>query len=467
MRLDRLLADVEVLDVRGDPANTEVLSVTHDHDAAGPGTLYCCLPGARTDGHLFANAVVEKGATALLCQRVLEADATQVLVADARAAMAPIAAAFHGHPSRHLDVIGITGTNGKTTTALLVQACLTAAGRPTGLVGTMTNARTTPEATDLQALLARELRDGRQAVAIEVSSVALVQHRVDATRFAVSAFTHLSADELGFHGSVDAYFDAKAMLFEAGRTERAVVNADDEFGQRLLQRISIPAEGYTLADARGLVLTEDGSTFTWAGQPVHLRLPGIYNVANALAAATVARQLGVGPAVVAAALSAVEPVAGHGERIVAGQPFTVIVDFAHTGGAIAAVLQDARRVADDGRVIVVFGSGGDRDRSRRALMGAAAATNADLAIVTSDNPRTEDPDRIIAHIVDGMAEGGAQVVVEPDRAAAIRTAIDVASAGDVIVIAGKGHETGQVVGTEVVPFDDRAVVRELLGRMSW
>ncbi|HEX2849183.1 MAG TPA: Mur ligase family protein, partial [Acidimicrobiales bacterium] len=284
MRLDHLLDDVEVLDLHGDPA-TEVVDVTHDSAAVVPGSLFCCVPGHRVDGHDFAPAAVERGASALLCERVLPVDVPQVVVADARAAMAPAAASFWGHPSRSLDVVGITGTNGKTTTALLVQACLRGAGRPTEVIGTMTGARTTPEAPDLQRTLAGFRDRGIAAVAMEVSSVGLAQRRVDAVWFAAGVFTNLSPDELAFHGSVEAYFEAKASLFAADRCAVAVVNADDEFGRRILERAALPLRTFSLADAKDLELERGRASFTWRGRRTRLALDGAYNVENALAAA--------------------------------------------------------------------------------------------------------------------------------------------------------------------------------------
>ncbi len=462
MRLDRLLDDVEVLDLRGSPA-TEVLDVTYDSTATGPGSLFCCLRGGRVDGHDFAGRAVEAGASALLCERPLALDVAQVVVADARAAMAPAAAALWGDPSRELAVVGITGTNGKTTTALLVQACLRAAGRATEVIGTMTGARTTPEAPDLQRLLAAARDRGEAAVALEVSSVGLAQHRVDAVWFTAGVFTNLSPDELAFHGSVEAYFEAKASLFDPARCAVGVVNEGDEWGRRIIDRGGLALRPFSLADAEGLTLGPGRSSFVWRGQRIELALEGAYNVENALAAATAVAELGVDEATIAAGLGGFEAVDGHGEDVDAGQPFRVVVDFAHTAGALAAVLDSVRASAEPGaRVLVVFGCGGDRDPNRRPLMGAAAAAHADVVVVTSDNPRTEDPVRIVEQVADG-ARRARELLVEPDRRAAIGLALDAARPGDVVVIAGKGHETGQVIGDQTIPFDDREVARALLG----
>jgi len=465
LRLTRLLGAIPTLDVRGDVESVEVADVTHDSNDVRPGALFCCLTGAHHDGHGFAAAAVDAGAVALLVERPVEVDPAvpQVVVADARAAMAPLASEVHGNPSRTLQVVGVTGTNGKTTTTYLVRAVLEAAGRPTGVLGTMSGSRTTPEAPALQRTLAGFVRDGRMAAAIEVSSMGLVQQRVDATWFSAAIFTNLSQDHLDDHGTMEAYFEAKATLFRADRAAVGVINADDEHGRILLERGGLPLRPFSMRDAGDLELGVGHATFRWDGELVRLPLDGAYNVANALAAATAARELGVGAAEVAAGLSSVGVVTGHGEAVDAGQDFRVVVDYAHTPLALESVLQAARQAAGErGRVIAVFGCGGRRDPSKRAPMGRAASSVADVVIVTSDNPRDEDPEVIIGAVVEG-ATGGAQVIVEPDRRAAIAAAFHRASAGDVVVIAGKGHETGQEIGGHVLPFDDKAVALELLG----
>ncbi len=467
MRLARLLDVVPALEVRGDAEAIDIADVTHDSASVRLGSLFCCVPGAHRDGHDFAAGAVAAGAVALLVERPVDLDPSssvpQVVVPDARAAMAPLAAEVHGRPSRTLHVVGVTGTNGKTTTTYLLRAVLEAGGRPTGVLGTMSGSRTTPEAPDLQRTLATFVEEGKVAAAIEVSSMGLVQRRVDATWFSVAIFTNLSQDHLDDHGTMAAYFEAKASLFTPERTAVGVVNADDEHGRILLDRAPVRMRPYTMADAADLELGVGSSTFRWDGVRVRLPLDGAYNVSNALAAATAARELGVTADQVAEGLSSVGVVAGHGEAVDAGQDFRVVVDYAHTPMALTAVLQAARQAAGErGRVLAVFGCGGHRDPSKRGPMGWAASCEADVVVVTSDNPRDEDPDAIIAAVVDG-ATGGAQVLVDGDRRAAIATAFSRASAGDVVVIAGKGHETGQAVGDRVLPFDDRAVALELLG----
>jgi UDP-N-acetylmuramoyl-L-alanyl-D-glutamate--2,6-diaminopimelate ligase len=456
LRLDQLVDTVEVLDVRGDLATADITDVTHDSRAVRPGALFCCIRGDRVDGHDLAAVAVAAGGAALLCERFVEAAVPQVRVAAVRPVMGTVAAACHGHPSQVLDVVGVTGTNGKTTTTLMLRAVLEADGRPTGFIGTLTGARTTPEATDLQRQLRALVDDGRKAAAIEVSSVGLAQHRLVGTRFAAGVFTNLSPDELRFHGTMEDYFAAKASLFERERCEVGIVNGDDEWGRRLLASAGIRTVPFSIADAEG----RQGSHFRWRGAQVDLPLEGEFNVMNALAAATAAAELGVSPAVAADALSRFEPAPGYGTEVDAGQSFRVLVDFAHTGGALRSVLQ-AVRPEDGGRVIVVFGCGGDRDPTRRQLMGEAASAEADVIVVTSDNPRTEDPMAIIDAVVAGVGEHAA-LHVEPDRRAAIALAVGEAREGDVVVIAGKGHETGQIVGDQVLPFDDHEVALELL-----
>ncbi len=468
MQLDHLLDGVEVLDVSGDPAAVDVTGVTHDSRAVTAGALFCCVPGSVVDGHDFAGPAVDAGATALLVERRLGVDgrAVQVVVGDVRSTMAAVAARFWGAPSRAMSVVGVTGTNGKTTVTAMLQAVLSAAGRRCEVIGTLTGARTTPESTELQAQLAGFRDDGVDAVAMEVSSHALELHRVDGTWFSVAVFTNLGRDHLDFHRTEEAYFRAKARLFEPERCARAVVNRDDAHGRLLLDAARVPTVAYSLGDASDVAVGAAGSTFTWAGQRVELRVGGMFNVSNALAAATAARELGIDAATIAAGLSSAPPVPGRFEPVDAGQAFTVVVDYAHTPDGLEQVLRAARAAVsgrDRGRVLVVFGCGGDRDRSTRPVMGDVAVRLADRAWLTSDNPRSEDPLAIIDEVVTGVRDADRdRLVVEPDRRAAIASAVRDALPSDVVVIAGKGHETGQIVGEVTLPFDDRAVAREVL-----
>ena len=465
MLLDQLLGGVEVLDVRGDPNSTDVAAITHDSRAVVPGSLFCCVPGAHVDGHEFAADAVAAGAVALLDERVVALEVTQVVVPEARAAMAPVAAAFFGHPSRDLQVVGVTGTNGKTTTVHLLGAIFEAAGKRAGAIGTLTGERTTPEAPELQAQLASFRREGATAVAMEVSSHALALHRADAVWFSVAVFTNLSQDHLDFHETMEEYFAAKVRLFDPARAAVGVVNVDDPHGRLLFESAPVPMVPYSLADAQDLRVGPTMSTFRWRGGDVRLGLGGRVNVANALAAATAAHELGIGSLDVARGLSSAGPVPGRYEAIDAGQPFAVLVDYAHTPDGLEQVLRSVRETVR-GRVLVVFGAGGDRDREKRPAMGEVATRLADEAVLTSDNPRSEDPASII-DAVRGGAHTAGLLHIEPDRRTAISYAMSRAVGGDVVVIAGKGHETTQQFADKAVPFDDRAVARDELARMGW
>ena len=469
MRLDDLLTELEITEWRGD-ASAEVTSVVQDASAAAPGALFCCIRGRRSDGHDFAPAAVERGATAILCERFVDVPASvaQLRVADARAASGPAAAAVLGHPSRGMTVVGITGTNGKTTTAHLISSVMRTAGRETGIIGTLWGGGpgappTTPDAPALQQRFADLKRNGADAVVMEVSSHALHQHRVDGTRFTCSVFTGLTQDHLDYHSTMEEYFEAKAFLFRPELSERGVVNADDPYGRRLLDSGAIPLTPYSMSDGGDVTVGATSSEFDWRGERVRLPLGGDFNVSNAIAAATVCELIGLTPREIAQGLAASGAVRGRFEPVDAGQGFSVIVDYAHTPDGLEQVLGAVRAAAGEGRVIAVFGCGGDKDRAKRPLMGAAAARLADIPIVTSDNPRSEDPQAIIDEIVAGAP--GADFVVEPDRRSAIAEALRIARTGDVVVIAGKGHETTQVIGDRELPFDDREVALELLERM--
>jgi len=462
VRLDELRAELPVAAVAGDPW-VEVTSVAHDSRVVAPGALFCCVVGARTDGHDHARAAVEAGATALLCERPLGLGVPEVLVGDVRSTMGPAAAAVYGHPSRALEVVGVTGTNGKTTVTHLLRSILETAGRPTAVIGTLSGTRTTPEAPELQAELARLRATGTAAVAAEVSSHALAQHRVDGTRFVVGVFTNLTRDHLDFHDSMEDYFDAKARLFEPGRSEVAVVNVDDPHGQLLLDSARIPTRPYSLAEVTDLQVGVAASTASWRGERFDVPLGGRFNVSNALAAATAALELGLNPPTIVAGVAATPPVPGRFEVVAPSGGPVVVVDYAHTPDGLAQLLA-ATRSTSGGRLTVVFGCGGDRDREKRPQMGEVAARLADRVVVTSDNPRSEEPLAIIGAVVAG-ATGPAEVLVEPDRRGAIALALGAAVEGDVVVVAGKGHETTQTVGTCARAFDDRLVVREELARL--
>lgn len=471
MPLTRLLDDsgIEVAEVRGDAGGAEVDAVDFDSRAVRAGSLFCCVPGAVTDGHAYAEQAVRAGATALLVDHLVDLPgeldrAVQVRVAPGgvRPAMAHLAAAFWGDPSRDLVMAGITGTNGKTTAAHLVRSILDAAGMPTGVIGTLGGERTTPEAPTLQGLLAGLLGEGRRAVAMEVSSHALTQHRVDGVHYDVAAFTNLSHDHLDHHHSMEEYFAAKASLFTPEHTALAVVNVDDPWGERLAHQIAdVPVHVVRRSDAADITLSVGSSTFRWRGHEMTLPLTGAFNVDNALLAATVATSLGADEEAVVAGLAAAPAVPGRMEVVTPGPPFALLVDFAHTPAGLRVALSSARRLAEAGRVVCVFGCGGDRDADKRPLMGEVSSRLADVTVLTSDNPRSEDPGEIIRQVEAGI-DAGTELVVEPDRAAAIAIAVDLARPGDVVVVAGKGHETTQVVAGVALPFDDRQVARQVL-----
>ncbi|HEV2311131.1 MAG TPA: UDP-N-acetylmuramoyl-L-alanyl-D-glutamate--2,6-diaminopimelate ligase [Acidimicrobiia bacterium] len=488
MQLRELLTDVDVIDVRGD-ASVDVRALAHDSRHVDPGACFACIVGAKADGHRYAPAAVEAGAVALLVERRLGLTVPEAQVADVRRALGPAAARLHGFPSQAMRCLAVTGTNGKTTTTHLLAAISTAAGEPAGVVGTV-GARigaqplplehTTPEAPELQALLARMRDEGVRTVAMEVSSHALAQHRVDGTRFAVSCFTNLSRDHLDYHGSLDDYFEAKARLFAPSFTAAATVNVDDARGPELVRRCraaGVPVTTFALAAPADVTATDvvgdrQGGRFTivepdGTRTPARTPLLGTLNVANALAAAVTARAAGFDLGAIVAGLAAAPAVPGRLERVVAGQPFEVLVDYAHTPDALAAALVAARELAGANRVIVVFGAGGDRDAEKRPLMGDAAARHADLVIVTNDNPRSEDPAAIADAVLAGTAGATAATRLELDRRAAIEEGLDAARPGDVVLIAGKGHETEQRFADRTIGFDDRAVVRQALGSRQW
>jgi UDP-N-acetylmuramoyl-L-alanyl-D-glutamate--2,6-diaminopimelate ligase len=489
VRLHELLADVDVVEHVGDQ-NVEIMSVVHDSARVTRGACFCCIRGARADGHDFAPDAVARGATALLVERVLPLDVSQARVASVRRALGSVSATFFGHPSEAMRCLGVTGTNGKTTTTILLDAIATAAGERTGVVGTVgariagtavALERTTPEASELQELFARMRDDGVTTVSMEVSSHALAQHRVDGTRFTAACFTNLSTEHLDFHRSLDAYFEAKASLFDPARTRAAAVNVDDPYGVELARRCAcaqLPLTRFAVADHTADVYAEDvraragGTSFvivhagSGARAPVTLSLAGTFNVSNALAAGATALAAGFELDAVVAGLSTPVTVPGRMERVGHGAPFTVLVDYAHTPVALEHALAGARELCEDGRVIVVFGCGGDRDREKRPLMGEAAAQGADFVVVTSDNPRSEDPAAIVEDVRPGLRHG-APYTLELDRREAIRLALEHAGPGDVVVVAGKGHETTQTIGARVVPFDDRVVASEELERLGW
>jgi UDP-N-acetylmuramoyl-L-alanyl-D-glutamate--2,6-diaminopimelate ligase len=468
-----------------------VSGVSYDSRAVQPGDLFFCVPGNVTDGHEYAGAAAEAGAAALCVERPTNTGLPELRVADARMAMATLSAAFFGNPADHLTLLGVTGTNGKTTTAYLLDSILRADGRTTGLIGTIETrvgddhrpgVRTTPESLDLHRLFA-EMRDaGVDSVAMEVTSHALALGRVDGVRYAAAGFTNLSQDHLDFHKDMEDYFEAKRSLFVPERLERGAVNVDDPYGRKLFESVEIPCVGFGHAAdaairAENVELHADGSVFdlvTPLGtKRLSVSFAGAFNVYNCLAAAAIALQADLSLDAVESGLASISSVPGRFESISRGQPFAVVVDYAHTPDSLDNVLRAARRLADvqgsPGRVLCVFGCGGDRDRGKRPLMGAVAAQLADYTVVTSDNPRSEDPMAIIDQILEGVIAHKPQGpdVVLVDRREAITEVLGEARPGDVVVIAGKGHETGQQFATITHPFDDRIVATEVLDGLGW
>lgn len=506
MRWHELLAGLDVVE-RVDDADVEVTFITEDSRRVRPGTCFACRSGARVDGHDHAAQAVADGAVALLVERTLPLAVPQARVASVPRALGPAAARLYGNPSRAMRCLGITGTAGKSTTAALLEAIARAAGERTGLIGNdgvfvdgvalaveKWAGTNMPQADQLQYLLAQMRDDGVGTVAMEVTSRALDVGRVDATWFAAACFTNLSHEHLDDHGSLEAYFQAKLGLFDPARVAAVATNVDDHYGARVRDHATsfdLDVWTYAVDDSRAdigateVVFGEHGTALTVVDRRTGVdarlesQLIGEFNVANLLAAAATARAAGFG---MDAVLAGIPPVVvrGRAERVDVGQPFAVLVDYAHAPAELDAVLAAARALVGgqgrgplaqglqgQGKVIVVFGCGGDRDPSKRPLMGEAAGRSSDVAVLTSDNPRSEDPQAIADAVLPGLGHSSADVVVELDRRVAIRHALRTAGTGDVVVIAGKGPETGQTIGTDTLPFDDRDVAREELGALGW
>jgi UDP-N-acetylmuramoyl-L-alanyl-D-glutamate--2,6-diaminopimelate ligase len=453
-------------------ADPGLRSVTHDSRTVTPGALYVCLRGEHFDGHDFARAAVDAGAVALLVDHELDGvrDVAQVVVDDTRLRVGPIASMVMGHPSRALTGVGITGTNGKTTTTAMMTAIFEAADLPCGVVGTLRGPRTTPEAPELQQTLRSFVDDGCRAAVLEVSSHALALHRVDGTEFDAVVFTNLGHDHLDLHGSQEEYFRAKARLFDPSFAPVGVINADDPYGRLIADAAhdDFRIVHYSVEELSDVDVRADSHRYTWRGQLVDVPIGGDFNVSNSLAALTTAVELGIAPDVAASGLARLDTVPGRFEVIDSDvareRGLTVVVDYAHTPDGLASVLASARRhVAVGGELIAVFGCGGRRDRPKRPQMGAVATARADRVVITSDNPRSEDPQAIIDEILAGIDPSDLErVTALVDRRGAIAHAIGSAQRGDVVVIAGKGHERTQELADEVVEFDDRAVAASVL-----
>ena len=473
MRLNRLLAGVALTERRA--GDVECSGICYDTRTMEPGCLFVALPGYKTDGHKYIAQALEQGAAAVLCQHPPEGEGPWLVTPDARAALAAVSANWFGHPARDLTLLAVTGTNGKTTTTYLLKAMLEGVlGARVGLIGTNQNMvgeevlpahRTTPESYEVQQLL-REMADaGCTHVVMEASSHALVLHRLDGLRFRAGIFTNLTQDHLDFHGTMEAYRDAKGLLFR--QSDTAVLNLDDEAGRYFARTVAVPRLTYSErrdeADltAKNLRLFPDRVEFeavaAGAISRVRLPIPGGFTVYNALGVLTCGLALGLPLADCADALAKAPGVKGRIEVVPVPADFAVIIDYAHTPDALENILTTVRDFTA-GRVICLFGCGGDRDRTKRPQMGAIAGSLADVAVVTSDNPRTEEPEAIIRDILPGLEGTAAEVVVEPDRRAAIRRALSLAKPGDTVVLAGKGHETYQEVGTRVLHLDEREEV---------
>lgn len=477
MRLRELLEGMEVISQTISP-DTEITHVCVDSRATQKGSLFVAVPGNRCDGGHYARQAVDRGAVCVVCQSELPPDLPWVKVRDARLALSQLACRWYGHPSRQLTMLGVTGTNGKTTVTYLLRHILQRTGMKTGLIGTVQNIvgeqtlpaqRTTPDALQIQQLLSAMTKNGCSHAVMEVSSHALDQHRAEGIDFAVGIFTNLTEDHLDYHGTMGCYCDAKAKLFQMSRM--GVCNADDPWTERLLAGASCPSVYYGIHNpaevwAEDIFLHSRSVDFTVCTArirtPVHLGVPGRFSVYNALGAIATCGELGIPPEECAAALATFPGVAGRMEVVpTPGKPYTLLIDYAHTPDALENVLKTVRGFAQN-RVIAVFGCGGDREREKRPLMGHIAGKLADLTIITSDNPRTEEPMAIIRDILPGIAGAEDKYIVEPDRRGAIALAMGRAAAGDVIVLCGKGHETYQEIGDKTIPMDEREIVRSLL-----
>ena len=476
MKLGELLQGIDILELHADP-ELEITGVSYDSRQTGPGGLFVAVTGYETDGHRFIPMALEKGASCVLCQQKPEGEVPYVLTGDSRAALARLGRNWFGDPAASMVMVGVTGTNGKTTTTYLLkdilEKCLNA---KVGLIGTNQNMigdeilhteRTTPESFELQALFRSMADAGCTHVVMEVSSHALCLQRVAGIDFAVGLFTNLSQDHLDFHHTMEAYCDAKALLFR--QSEKGVYNADDPWASRVTKDASCPmlSFGEQAGDLRAenVRLAVDGVSFDAScdGEtvPVHVGIPGGFTVYNALGVLAAAKALGVSLADSAKVLAASAGVKGRVEVVPVPWDYTILIDYAVTPDAIENVLTTVRGFAE-GRVVILFGCGGDRDRGKRPKMGKIAAQLADFVVITSDNPRTEDPDFIISEILPGLEGAATPYVVEPDRVKAIRYAMDHAQPKDVIILAGKGHETYQIIGHEKRHLDEREVVAEYI-----
>ena len=484
MKLRDLLLDMPyLLDTRGD-MDTEIASVTSNSREKTDRGLFFCIAGARFDAHSFAPQAVENGCAALVVERYVDVPVPQVRVSNGRAAMARMAAAFYGHPARQMKLVGVTGTKGKTTTTYMLKSIMEQAGHKAGLIGTTGNmigsrhlkgSLTTPDPIDLQRTLREMADEGVEMVSMEVSAHAIDMHRLDGLVFEAGCYTNLSQDHLDYFHTMENYFETKKRFFTGGMVRNAAVNADEETASGLLKDLTCPHITYGIcapADlfARDIEITEDGVSFELQLQGMHnvrvdLKMTGMFNVYNAMAAASCAMILGVSAEDIKRGLESMQSVPGRIEMLPTHTPYRVILDYSHSPDALMNILKTVRQFAR-GRVIALFGCGGDRDQLKRPIMGRIGGQLADLCILTSDNPRTEDPLKILAAIEEGIKPTGKPYVVIENRREAIRHALEIGREGDVIVLAGKGHETYQEVMGVKKPFDEKQVVQELLDEMN-
>ena len=446
----------------GDPDGVIITDVVIDSRQIHRGCLFICVPGENVDGHDFASTAVAAGAVALIVERELDVDVPQFVVADARAIVGPASATVWDHPDQAVSVVGVTGTNGKTSIVSMLEQLGDRVGVGIRSQGTLTGQRTTPEACDIFRFLAQARADGVTAVAIEVSSHALALGRVRGIEFRLAVFTNLGRDHLDFHRDIEDYFAAKSALFTREYTDHALINTDDTYGRRLFDSVEVPSTPYAVEALDDVEIDRLGSRFSWHGLEVHCSVLGRHNVSNLLAVLETAHILGIADSTIVGAASSLRGAPGRFEMVPPADDIVVIVDYAHTPDGLEAVLGSAREVAGTGKLWVVFGCGGDRDRLKRPEMGRAAATLADRVVLTTDNPRSEDPADIVREIEAGARDGRAPSTVILDRFDAISYAISSADPGDVVVVAGKGHETTQTFADHVITFEDRVAAAQCL-----
>ena len=454
----------------------EVSGISYNSRLTKPGDVFVAVTGFKTDGHKYAKSAVENGAVCVVCEHEIEGvDVPCIIVENSRSALAEMSCNFYRNPTKQLKLIGVTGTNGKTTVTYLVKSVLEANGEKVGLMGTNKNMigdkdyhteHTTPESLEMQKFFADMVKEGCTYAVMEVSSHSLDLHRVAGCDYYVGAFTNLTQDHLDFHGDMENYFNAKAKLFDMCKT--GVINADDSYGARLCKKCKCESISYGIKNgalkAENAVYGDKGVSFDCGNMKINLGIPGTFSVYNALTAIGICKACGISDEVIQKALNSAHGVKGRAEIVDCGRDFTLLIDYAHTPDGLENILLSVRKFAR-GRVVVVFGCGGDRDKTKRPKMGRVAGRIADFCIVTSDNPRTEEPDAIIRDILDGMDDAMAEYVVIENRRDAIEYAIRHARKDDVIVLAGKGHEDYQILKDKTIHFDEREVIREILSKM--